>query len=232
MADTQDKLSVIDAGLAADGLVPLGAFHPLPDDGVPPLADGRPSRTLVLAGNAGGSLWPRFAAAPEALDGEPHALDRWSARVVGTLAEAVGGQALFPFGGPPYLPFQRWARRGAPLAPSPLGMLIHPDYGLWHAFRGAVALAEALPLPPATARPSPCEACAAKPCLTTCPVEAFTASGYAVDTCAAHVAAPAGADCLDLGCRARRACPVGRAWHYPPAQARFHMAAFIAAHGF
>src|SRR3546814_16164033 len=34
-----------------------------------------------------------------------------------------------------------------------------------------------------------------------------------------------------LGCRARRACPVGRAYRYPPAQARLHMAAFIAARG-
>jgi len=63
-------------------------------------------------------------------------------------------------------------------------------------------------------------------------VDAFTAAGYAVTACAGHVAAPAGADCLGLGCRARRACPVGRAWHYPPAQARFHRAAFIAARGF
>jgi hypothetical protein len=32
------------------------------------------------------------------------------------------------------------------------------------------------------------------------------------------------------GCLARRACPVGQAHVYGPAQARFHMAAFLAAH--
>jgi hypothetical protein len=231
-----DRLVAIEAGLAREGLVPLGAFHPLPEDGVPAQPDGRPSRTLVLAGNVGGSLWARFSASPEAADGRPDPLDRWSARVIGALAAAAGGLAVFPFGGPPYLPFQRWARRGAPLAQSPLGMLIHPDHGLWHAFRGAIALPEALPLPAVEARPSPCDSCAGRPCLAACPVGAFTATGptasYDVAACAAHVAAPAGRDCLNNGCRARRACPVGRDWHYPPAQARFHMAAFLAARGF
>ncbi|GAB4366812.1 MAG: 4Fe-4S dicluster domain-containing protein [Kiloniellaceae bacterium] len=226
------SLAAIETALAESGLVALGAFHPAADDAVPALADGRPCGTLVLAGNVGGSLWPAFSAAPEARDGGPDALDRWSARVLGGLAAAFGGAALFPFGGPPYLPFQRWARRGAPLTQSPLGMLIHPDYGLWHAYRGALALPAVLPLDAVAARPDPCAACADKPCLTACPVGAFTAAGYDVTACAGHVAAPAGADCLDLGCRARRACPVGRQYHYPAAQARFHMAAFIAAHGF
>ena len=227
-----DILSRVEAGLAAEGLVVLGAFHPQAADAVPAQADGRASGTLILAGNAGGSLWPRFSQAPEARDGRPDPLDRWSARVIGAVAAAVGGAALFPFGGPPYLPFQRWARRGAALGQSPLGMLIHPDYGLWHAYRGAVALPEAVALPRADERPSPCESCVGRPCLSACPVDAFTAAGYDVAACAGHVAAPAGADCLGLGCRARRACPVGRAWHYPAAQTRFHMAAFVAARGY
>ncbi len=219
----------IGAALQALGLEPLGAFHPTAEDGVPAQPDGRACGTLILAGNIGGSLWPRFSAAPEASDGRPDPLDRWSARVIGELAESAGGCALFPFGGPPYLPFQRWAKRGAALAASPLGMLIHPDFGLWHAYRGAIALAEALPLLPTAARHSPCDDCADKPCLTACPVSAFTAAGYDVTACAGHVASPPGSDCLGLGCRARRACPLGRAQHYPPAQARFHMSAFLAA---
>jgi hypothetical protein len=60
-------------------------------------------------------------------------------------------------------------------------------------------------------------------------VGAFATEGYDAAACAGHVAAPAGADCLELGCRARRACPVGPERQYDPAQARFHMAAFLAA---
>jgi hypothetical protein len=207
----------------------LGAFHPAPEDGVPALADGRPAATLLIAGNAGGSLWPFFSRSAEAGDGKADPLDRWSARVIGALADDLGGRAVFPFGGPPYRPFQRWAARAAPLGRSPLGMLIHPDFGLWHAFRGAVALAERLDLPPPDPRPSPCESCADKPCLAACPVDAFTVSGYDVPACAGHLALPAGADCLGRGCLARRACPVGRAWRYPDDQARLHMTAFLAA---
>lgn len=222
-------LAEIEARLRALGLALRGAFHCTAEDAVPAQADGRESRTLVLVGTVGGGLWAGFRESPEARDGRPDPLNRWSERVVGGLAVAAGGLAVFPFGGPPYRPFLRWARRAEPLAVSPLGMLIHPEYGLWHAYRGAVALPEELALPPQEARPSPCEGCLDKPCLTACPVAAFTGEGYDVTACTTHLSAPAGADCLSLGCLARRACPVGRAFHYSPLQARFHMEAFLAA---
>ena len=205
------------------------ATSPMARAAVPAQPDGRESLTLVLVGNLGGSLWPAFRAAPEARDGRPDPLNRWCARMIGGLAAELGGLALYPSDGPPYRPFLSWARRAEPVHASPLGLLIHPDHGLWHAYRGAIALAEDLAPQPPAARPSPCESCAGKPCLAACPAGAFTAAGYDVDACAGHLAAPAGADCLDLGCRARRACPVGRGRHFGPAQARFHMEAFLAA---
>jgi hypothetical protein len=198
---------------------------------VPPLPGGEPAGTLVLLGFAGRAGWPEFAAAPEAADGAPDPLDRWSRREILALAEAVGGTALFPFGGPPWLPFQRWAQRADTLFPSPLGLLIHPEWGLWHSLRGAVALRERLDLPPLPAATHPCEACVARLCLTACPVGAFTESGYDVAGCATHIAAPAGADCIDQGCAARRACPVGAAHAHPPEAAGFFMRAFLAARG-
>ncbi len=213
--------------LAGLGLAWRGAFHPQPADGVPALADGGPAGTLILLGWTGGAQWPAFAASPEAADGRPDPLDRWSRRVIGSLAEALGGQALFPFEGRPFLPFQRWAKRAEPVFETPLGLLIHPDWGLWHSYRGAVCLPGLLDLPPAEAAPSPCESCAAKPCLTACPVGAFAAGGYDVGACAAHLRSPAGADCRERGCLARRACPAGRE-HAPGADAAgFYMAAFL-----
>ena len=211
------------------GLVWRGAFQPTPDDRVPPLPGGAAAGTLALLGFAGQRGWPAFAAAPEAADGLPDPLDRWSRRVVGALAEAVGGMALFPFGGPPWLPFQRWAQRAEPVFPSPLGLLIHPGWGLWHSFRGAVALRERLDLPPLPPAAHPCASCAGRPCLTACPVGAFTPEGYDVAACAAHIAAPAGADCMAQGCAARRACPVGAEHRYDAAAAGFYMRAFLAA---
>lgn len=209
----------VTAALAEYGLAPRGAFHPGPEDAAPGDAG-----TLVLAGNAGPAMWDAFAASSP--DG-PDTLDVWSCEVLGKVAAHVGAVALFPFGGPPYLPFQRWATRAEPVYPSPLGILIHPDYGLWHGYRGALAFAERLDLPPRVDRPSPCDSCAGRPCLAACPVDAFSDSGYDVDACAGYLRSPDGSDCMAGSCRARRACPIGRDYIYGPDQAVFHMSAFL-----
>jgi len=215
----------------ATGLRPRGAFHPLPADAVPAMGDGREAATLVLVGVVGSSSWDAFQAA-EASHQEPDPLDRWSQQVVGELALELGAEALFPFGGPPFLPFIRWAQRAENVFPSPIGPLIHPDYGLWHAYRGALAFAQRFDLPAMDERPRPCDSCADKPCLTACPVGAFSTHGYDVAACVAHVAGVQGGPCLGGGCLARRACPVGVAYQYTPAQMGFHMRAFVAAnHG-
>jgi len=212
------------------GLSLRGAFHPAPSDAVPALPDTRPAATLVLLGWVGGRQWPAFAASPEAQDGVPHPLDRWSRRIVETLAAETGAAALFPFGGPPYHPFQRWAQRAEPVFPSPLGLFVHADHGLWHSYRGALAFAGRLDLPERVERAHPCDSCAEKPCLTACPVDAFTPGHYAVERCAAHVKSPEGNACREDGCLARRACPVGQHLRYGRAEAGFYLRAFAAAH--
>ena len=206
------------AALAPHGLIVRGGFDPAPDDGVP----GDPA-TLVMVGNAGPAMWRAFDASEFSL------LDEWTRDVLDDVAAAAGATALYPFGGPPYHPFQRWAQRADAVAPSPIGVLIHPEYGLWHAYRGALAFADRLALPARDGRPVPCETCADKPCLGACPVAAFATGGYDVPVCIGHIGAPAGADCMAAGCAARRACPVGRDYAYAPAHAAFHMAAFLRA---
>ena len=211
------------------GLSSRGAFHVAAVDDVPPFPDGASAATLVLVGNTGPGMWTAFSASEEAADGGPDALDRWSRRVVSRLANALGGVPHFPFGGPPWLPFIRWAQRAGPVYPSPIGPLVHPDFGLWHAYRGAIAFRERLDLPPRDGRTSPCETCADRPCLSSCPVGAFSARGYDVAGCVAHIESRAGARCLDAGCLARHACPVGRNAAYSAPQAAFHMQAFLSA---
>jgi hypothetical protein len=193
-----------------------------------PLKGGGEVKTLVLVGFIGSENWPAFASSVEAADGQPDPLDRWSRRVIGALAAALNAQPLFPFDGPPYLPFQRWAQQAEPVHSSPLGILIHPDWGLWHAYRGALAFAEHIALPPPDRRPSPCESCAAKPCLTACPVGAFSTAGYDVAACVTHIAAPVGAACMNVGCLARLACPIGPEFRHVPEQAQFHQRSFLA----
>ena len=210
------------------GLVPRGALRLVESERRGPLAG---VRTIVLAGMAGRDGWGAFAASPEARDGFGDPLDRFSRRVIGSIARELGATALFPFGGPPYLPFQQWARRAEPVHASPIGVLIHPRYGLWHSYRGALGFSAALAVPKPEAAASPCDSCLGRWCLKACPVGAFSGSGYNVGACAAHVKSAAGADCMALGCRARRACPVGAEHAYPPEQANFHMRAFLGGQG-
>ena len=218
--------TAIAATLIAAGLAPRGGFIVRADDGVPPRADGRVARTLILAGNAGSSMWPAFSTSPE-LQTAAHPLDAWTRRVLSELAAELGAAPLFPFTGPPYLPFQRWAMRAEPVYSSPLGLLIHPEFGLWHAYRGALAFADEIVLPARDERPSPCATCVDRPCLSSCPVGAFSSAGYDVGTCATNIAVSAGASCMTGGCLARHACPVGRGFAYEPEQQRFHMQAFL-----
>ncbi len=207
------------------GLRVRGAFHPGPDDEVPDV-DGVAAETLVLFGNLGGSMWPALTRSGM-LDGRADPVDTWSREVIEPLAARFKGLALYPFGGPPFQPFLRWACKAEPVFPSRMGPLIHETYGLWHAYRGALALGCKLTLPLREPTASPCETCVGQPCLSTCPVDAMAPGRYDVAKCVEFAGSEAGAGCRDFGCEARRACPVGQAHVYSPAQAHHHMAVFI-----
>lgn len=224
MSEAPDpKLARLRSACEAAGLAWRGALHPRASEVLPSLPDGQPIGTIVLLGMAGPGTWPAFLASPEWRDGLPDPLDRWSRRTIEALAPA-GSIALFPFDGPPWLPFQRWAARAEPVHPSPLGILIHPHWGLWHAYRGAIGLAGRAVLAVTPSQASPCATCAGQPCVAACPAGAVRPEGFDSEACLRHVCSAAGAACRS-GCLARRACPVGAAFRYGDEQDRFHMRA-------
>ena len=219
-------LDTVFAAIDDTGLAPRGGLHLDESDRAGALAE---LRTIVLIGMAGRRGWDAFAASQEARDGVADPLDRFSERVVGGLAKSLGALPLYPFGGPPYWPFQRWAQRAEPVSASPTGLLIHPVYGLWHSYRGALGFAEALDAPTWESAPRPCDSCRAQPCLHTCPVAAFSRDGYDVQACAGHLRGAEGAPCMARGCLARSACPMGQEYAHEPDQALFTMRAFLRA---
>jgi hypothetical protein len=185
---------------------------------------------IALVGNIGSSFWPQFSNSTEYIDGMPDPLDRWSKRVASQLGNNLDSAPLFPSDGPPYFPFQQWAQRAEGLSQSPIGLLVHPQYGLWHAYRFALILSadEAFPESAGIVE-SPCISCAEQPCLKTCPVEAFTTNGYDVPKCAEYLKLNTSSNCNQKGCEARLACPVGNTHRYVDAQHLFHLWAFVGA---
>jgi hypothetical protein len=209
------------SAICRQGFTPLGWFSPQPSDGVPPLEDGGAAQFIILVGNAGSSMFNRFSRERKAAS---DSLDEWCRKVIGKLADELDARAVFPFDRPP-LPFLTWAKRSGQSHQSPLGLNIHADFGLWHAYRAALMFAAAFDIPPIKSK-RPCDSCAERPCLSACPVKAFDSRAYDVDACVDHIASPRGAECMTAGCLARRACPVGQGFAYAPAQMQFHMKAF------
>lgn len=209
-------LAGLDALASQERLTVFGAFSARPEDGI---GEG----TLALLGPAEPGFWAHFTASAEFSDGAPDPLDRWSTRVIGALAEAVRGTALFPFGAPSR-PFIAWALRSVRAWQSPVVMLVHDTAGLMVSYRGAILLPGALPDSPA--KTIPCETCADRPCLTACPTRALTEGSYDIDACHAFLDRPDGATCMSGGCLVRRACPLSQSYGRSERQSAFHMERF------
>jgi hypothetical protein len=211
-------LEALSEDLGAYHLQVLGAFHPRSADRVPVSC-----KTLVLVGPRSPGFWPAFEASREWQDSLPDPMDRWSQRVLDRVAGDKNGVALFPFGGPPFLPFHSWAFRTGRVHSSPVQLLVHDTEGLMVSFRGALALPQHLDLP--AARPNPCLTCTRQPCRTACPVSALGES-YDVPACKSFLDKPAGSDCMEAGCAARRACPVSQRVPRQADHSAYHMKVF------
>ncbi|MEO7937106.1 MAG: hypothetical protein ABIR55_00630, partial [Burkholderiaceae bacterium] len=168
--------------MSATGLRLRGGWVPTVQDVLPTMPGGGPPVVVWMVGQVGSECWPVFSTSRFFSDGRPDPMDRWSQSIGDALAQQHGGVALYPSDGPPYAPFQQWAARAEPLQPSPLMLRIHPQWGLWHAYRFALALpqldmADAASLAASSttlpADPHICRSCAGQPCLHACPVDAF-----------------------------------------------------------
>lgn len=213
--------------LAQHGLILRGGFSFASDETAPPGPSGAPAKSVLLVGQAGDAPWPHFLRWRQSQPaGLANPLDTWSHMVIGAVAEEFGARAVSP-SDRPYLPFQQWAMRAEGLKPSPLGILMHPDYGLWHAYRGALLFDVEIPIQAPHEVIHLCDLCPGKPCLKSCPVGAHSESGFAYQACLDHVRGSSGGPCRSTGCLDRNACPYRTAYRYAADAQAFHMAAFM-----
>ncbi len=212
--------------LSKNGLIARSGFHFGNADDAPSGPSGLGARSIILVGQAGTTAWPHFVAwRGRQTCGNANPLDAWSRGVIEKIAEEVGARAVAP-SDRPYLPFQQWAMRAEALKPSPLGILMHPQYGLWHAYRGALLFDTEIQFPSLREAIHLCDLCDGKPCLKACPVTAHSCAGFDHVACLGHVRNAIGNSCMTSGCLDRNACPYGTAYRYAPDQQAFHMEAF------
>lgn len=212
--------------LARAGFCLLGRFAPTVDDVVPDARAGHAARAVLVVGSLSNSLFAIFGTSPEAADGLPDPLDRFTRRVLTELADSEGLGIVFPFDGPPYHPFQRWALKAGGFSRSPMGVLAHREFGPWTGLRAALLSPEPMAVPASLPEQGPCPTCSDTPCISACPAGALSQTGYDVPRCLAHLRANPAASC-HAGCVARHACPFGRTHAQSEEAGSFHMRAFL-----
>ncbi|MEE9334565.1 MAG: hypothetical protein V3U65_10790 [Granulosicoccaceae bacterium] len=224
-------IETISSLAATHGLSLRGGFAVSNDDRVPTPESGAVAQSLVLFGNTGSAIWPTFSSCPEIKDGLDNPLDRWSKRIGDDLAAQLGGVAYYPFAGPPHQPFISWAQKAEALRPSKLGMLLHPEFGLWHAYRFALALPYDLfdKQTNNLQQRHACDTCKDQPCYSACPVEAFVNGHYDVNRCVRYLDANPQGTCNHSGCMARMSCVEAEQHRYLQPHAEFHINQFLKA---
>ena len=123
---------------------------------------------------------------------------------------------------------------------SPLGIGLHPEKGLWFAYRAVLVLADGTGLDTTATSRQPrqaipteqkdvdqkelwsiCERCSDKPCLSACPADALRfAEAPQMESCSRYRLAETSA-CKET-CLARLACPVGLEHRYETQQIAYH----------
>lgn len=232
MEKSQIDLKLLTEQLDKLGMSIFGRLE-LSTDLTPDNSDNYSNLDALLIGNVGGAMWKAFEASKELSDGAKNPMDRWTRRVIDDLIKTLSAEAVYPFDRPLW-PFQRIAQSATGVQASPLGLFIHPEYGLWQAYRALIIFGRNEKLPSqfssfvdkAEILIHPCDECEAKPCLSACPVAAFDGVSLSTQKCFSHIDSMVEPNCMSIGCRSRDACPIGAEYRYPEAQIQFHMASF------
>ncbi len=186
--------------------------------GVLPGLDVASWPSLLLLGSTGTALWDAMAAADWI--GRPDPVDSWCAARLSELRAGIPHRGVFVFPGRAPIDVLQLGRIAGWAHPTPLGLGIHPEHGLWVGYRGALLLDAQVPEFGLSEAPSPCTSCADTPCVASCLGGAVEPGGLQIAACFAQRLADT--PCR-LGCASRRACPVGTS-RYGDAQIAHHQA--------
>ncbi|WP_052761017.1 hypothetical protein [Sedimenticola thiotaurini] len=182
-------------------------------------AESRPKR-VILIGNGGRALWESI---PDSRWQQTDPIDQYSYDAAEQFARRVAAgysyQIIYPGDSP--VPLQQLGSITGWHTPSPLGIGINPQWGLWFAYRAALLTDAPLPEIVQPAPASPCSSCREKPCISLCPAGALAADSVIdMNRCARHRLTPR-SNCANR-CLARLGCPVAAEQRYTLEQIEYH----------
>ncbi len=189
------------------------------------------TRSIVVIGNGGDAFWRAFqrhaAEDPGWLERE-NPLDDFTRTVVeGGICPALYGAGVahtvvYPFmGDGPTLNFMELGKVAGLGGPSIIGVLLHPNYGPWIAFRAALLLEQELDVPGAAVGFDPCPRCEARACVSACRAGAVSyPAGWDIPRCLTYRVEQE-AECAPR-CAARVACVLGPEHRYPDDELAYH----------
>ncbi len=189
------------------------------------------AKSIVVVANGGGALWAALKRHAEESPGwmdRDHPLDDFTSAIVEKqIAPAIRASGarctvLFPFlQGKRTLNFIELGKAAGVAGPSILGVLIHPKFGPWMAFRAAILVDQLIDEPGEARDYNPCPTCESRACISTCPTGAVSfPSGWDIPRCVAY-RIEAEADCR-ARCHSRVACVVGPEHRYPDDELAHH----------
>lgn len=177
-------------------------------------------RRLMLIGHGGRLMWEKLqSTALESKD----PVDQFATSITRSfIHDYLDNSAFFwLFPEPDYsVPLQQLGEAAGWCSPSPLGLGISAEFGLWFAYRAAFLIDSDLPLTSVQPHLSPCSNCVQQPCITACPPGAVLKGGLDIALCAHHRLATH-SSCADR-CLARLACPVHPEHRYLLEQLQYH----------
>ena len=226
MPGTSERLQAGRQFLADSGVNMLATFDvaKLPAPICDPLrADGvaiEHYRSLVVAANGGAAFWNELQAFGMHGDNSVDEFSRHLAeRFIAEYLQCDDALHLYP--GHYAIPLQQLGSLAGWHHPSPLGLGIHAEFGLWFAYRSVFLITQSLPPIAAMPTESPCASCADKPCVAACPPGAVRAEqALGLTTCIEFRLQPA--SMCATQCMARAACPVGAEHRYEDEQTAYH----------
>lgn len=191
------------------------------------------ARTIIVVANGGGELW---AALKRHADGNPgwwqraNPLDDFTHEIVereiapAARSEGANVRVIYPFmNNAATLNFIELGKAASLAGPSILGVVVHPVYGPWIAFRAAILIDREIDAPGAALAFDPCPSCTVRSCIPACPVSAVAfPAGWDIPKCLTHRVEDE-PDCAPR-CHARAGCVLGPEHRYPDDELAYHQA--------